>query len=402
MEQRTATIPFDLETAKKINIGEIAGRIVTEKGQNRAEIVYEDNSSNCPLLVVIHSISVSADWFSATGKALSSENRLLLEVPEYITFKDGEVLSNKDGSYIFILNTHGKYLTSFYASLNQKGILKIKDGLSAGENQIEKYRFATESERQKLVDALKASKEPKAKEYLKRFFGIKEEPKYEFKPFDKVLVRKEGNKKWNISLFAREIVDDYNRLPYKYECSNGTLWDYCIHFEGNECLLGTTENPEKMKMVKLSDFYPYDRNKGGIQELHHKIESKTLQYWGEDSGILIGITPIYKRRLWSEEVKVVNDKMTNMKTRTYEGVQHGDWVRCVLCGAQMLLPCGADKCPECGENGTLRWVDEEKQEMDAKDLDCLGYVRELRIDDYLSPTTLEEIAEEIKKKVNRG
>lgn len=45
-----------------------------------------------------------------------------------------------------------------------------------------------------------------------------------------------------------------------------------------------------MKMVKLSDFYPYDRNKGGIQELHHKIESKTLQYWGEDSGILIGIT----------------------------------------------------------------------------------------------------------------
>lgn len=152
------------------------------------------------------------------------------------------MLSNKDGSYIFILNTHGKYLTSFYASLNQKGILKIEDGLSAWENQIEKYRFATKSERQKLVDALKASKEPEAKEYLKRFFGIEEKPKYEFKPFDKVLVRKEGNKKWNISLFAREIVDDYNGLPYKYECSNGTLWDYCIHFEGNEHLLGTNKN----------------------------------------------------------------------------------------------------------------------------------------------------------------
>lgn len=388
MEQRTATIPFDLETAKKINIGEIAGRIVTEKGQNRAEIVYEDNSSNCPLLVVIHSISVSADWFSATGKALSSANRLLLEVPEYTTFKDGEVLSNKDGSYIFILNTHGKYLTSFYASLNQKGILKIEDGLSAWENQIEKYRFATESERQKLVDALKASKEPKAKEYLKRFFGIEEKPKYEFKPFDKVLVRKEGNKKWNISLFAREIVDDYNRLPYKYECSNGTLWDCCIPFEGNECLLETAENPEKMKTVKLSDFSPYDRNKGGIQELHHKIESKTLQYWGKDSGILIGIIPIYKIRLWSEEVKVVNDKMTNMKTRTYEGVQHGDWVRCVLCGAQMLLPCGADKCPECSSEGTLTWVDEDKQEMDAKHLDCLVPIRKLELQEYLSPEIL--------------
>lgn len=388
MEHKMVIIPFDLETAKKINIGEIAGRIVTEKGQNRAEIVYEDNSSNCPLLVVIHSISVSADWFSATGKALSSANRLLLEVPEYTTFKDGEVLSNKDGSYIFILNTHGKYLTSFYASLNQKGILKIEDGLSAWENQIEKYRFATESERQKLVDALKASKEPKAKEYLKRFFGIEEKPKYEFKPFDKVLVRKEGNKKWNISLFAREIVDDYNRLPYKYECSNGTLWDCCIPFEGNECLLETAENPEKMKTVKLSDFSPYDRNKGGIQELHHKIESKTLQYWGKDSGILIGITPTYKIRLWSEEVKVVNDKMTNMKTRTYEGVQHGDWVRCVLCGAQMLLPCGADKCPECSSEGTLTWVDEDKQEMDAKHLDCLVPIRKLELQEYLSPEIL--------------
>lgn len=245
MEYKMVTIPFDLETAKKINIGERVGQIVTEKGRNRAEIVYEDNSSICPLLVVIHSISVSADWFSATGKAFSSENRLLLEVPEYTTFKDGDVLSNKDGSYIFILNMHGEYLTSFYASLNQKGILKIEDGLSAWENQIEKYRFATESERQKLVDALKASKEPEAKEYLKRFFGIEEKPKYNFKPFDKVLVRDEDDKEWHISLFAREIVDDSDGLSYKHECSNGTLWDCCIPFEGNEYLLGTAENSEE-------------------------------------------------------------------------------------------------------------------------------------------------------------
>lgn len=63
-----------------------------------------------------------------------------------------------------------------------------------------------------------------------------------------------------------------------------------------------------MKTVKLSDFSPYDRNKGGIQELHHKIESKTLQYWGGGSGILIVITPIYRIRLWSKEVNVINDK----------------------------------------------------------------------------------------------
>lgn len=245
MEQKMVTIPFDLETAKRIREGKIPGQIVTEKGRDRAEIVYEDDLCNTyPLLVVIHSISVSADWFSATGKALSSANRLLLEVPEYTTFKDGEVLSNKDGSYIFILNTHGKYLTSFYASLNQKGILKIEDGLSAWENQIEKYRFATESERQKLVDALKASKEPEAKEYLKRFFGIEEKPKYDFKPFDKVLAKYYEDDNWEASLFIRTITDDQDGET-KYECLNGTVYVYCIPFEGNEYLLGTAENPEK-------------------------------------------------------------------------------------------------------------------------------------------------------------
>lgn len=244
MEQRTATIPFDLETAKKINIGEIAGRIVTEKGQNRAEIVYEDNSSNCPLLVVIHSISVSADWFSATGKALSSANRLLLEVPEYITFKDGDVLSNEEGNYIFILNTNGKYLTSLYASFAIREGLTISDNIAANENNIERYRLATDSEKQRMINALKASKNPKAKEYLKRFFGIEEKPKYEFKPFDKVLVKYYEDDDWKASLFIRTITDDQDGET-KYECLNGTVFVYCVPFEGNECLLGITENPEK-------------------------------------------------------------------------------------------------------------------------------------------------------------
>ena len=63
-----------------------------------------------------------------------------------------------------------------------------------------------------------------------------------------------------------------------------------------------------MKTVRLSDFSPYNRNKGKMQELRHKFRNQILEYWGEDIGILIGITPIDKRRLWSEEVNVINDK----------------------------------------------------------------------------------------------
>lgn len=244
MEYKMVTIPFDLETAKRIREGKISGRIVTEKGQNRAEIVYEDNLSNCPLLVVIHSISVSADWFSSTGKALSSANRLLLEVPEYVTFKDGDVLSNEEGNYIFILNTNGKYLTSLYASLAAGTSLNISDDIAANENNIERYRLATDSEKQMMINALKASKNPKAKEYLKRFFGIEEKPKYEFKSFDKVLVKYYEDDDWEASLFIRTIIDDQDGET-KYECLNGTVFVYCIPFEGNEYLLGITENPEK-------------------------------------------------------------------------------------------------------------------------------------------------------------
>lgn len=63
-----------------------------------------------------------------------------------------------------------------------------------------------------------------------------------------------------------------------------------------------------MRTVRLSDFSPYNRNKGKTQELRHKFRNQILEYWGEDIGILIGITPIYKRHLWSEEVNVINDK----------------------------------------------------------------------------------------------
>lgn len=164
-------VPFDLETAKRIREGKISGRIVTEKGRDRAEIVYEDDLCNTyPLLVVIHSIPVSTGWFSSTGEALSGSNNLLLEVPEYTTFK--------------------------------------------------------------------------TEEYLKRFFGIEEKPKYDFKPFDKVLVKYYEDDNWEGNLFIRTITDDQDGET-KYECLNGVVFVHCIPFEGNECLLGITENPEK-------------------------------------------------------------------------------------------------------------------------------------------------------------
>lgn len=59
----------------------------------------------------------------------------------------------------------------------------------------------------------------------------------ELKPFDKVLVRDEDDDEWVCDIFSH--IDEDNL----YYCV-GTRWQQCIHYEGNEHLLGTTNKPE--------------------------------------------------------------------------------------------------------------------------------------------------------------
>lgn len=236
MEKRMITKPFDLELAKKISNGERNGEIVTVGDNYKVKLVYynKDRIEFSTLGVICSDYGITSDWFSDDGIGTRG-CRLCINIPEYTTFKDGDVLSNEEGDYLFILNTNGKYLTSHYASWKKGSYLHLNNG-HADQNNIEKYRFATEDERQKFIDALKISKEPKAEIYLKQFFGIEIEPKYKFKPFDKVLVRDTEDDDWHVSLFAREIADAQYKEE-KYECLNGTGWIYCIPFEGNEHLL---------------------------------------------------------------------------------------------------------------------------------------------------------------------
>ena len=61
----------------------------------------------------------------------------------------------------------------------------------------------------------------------------------EFKPFDKVLVRDKNSNIWNIEFFSW-----INGISeYKYQCMT-CGWKQCIPYEGNEHLLGTTNNPD--------------------------------------------------------------------------------------------------------------------------------------------------------------
>lgn len=73
-------------------------------------------------------------------------------------------------------------------------------------------------------------------------FGVTDQTTYQKQktglyPFDKVLVRDGDNDKWVCDIFSHIDENDF------YYCV-GTRWQQCIHYEGNEHLLGT-KKPEQ-------------------------------------------------------------------------------------------------------------------------------------------------------------
>lgn len=73
---------------------------------------------------------------------------------------------------------------------------------------------------------------------------LKHVPKHEFKPFDKVLVRDYDDDMWNAALFSHPADVEGRKFYYT---TSGFCWAHCIHYEGNEHLVGTTNNPELPK-----------------------------------------------------------------------------------------------------------------------------------------------------------
>lgn len=66
---------------------------------------------------------------------------------------------------------------------------------------------------------------------------FKVEPKFEFKTFDKVLVRDDFDSEWFPDLFAYSIDMIHGT---RYYTIGGIVWEQCIPYEGNEHLCGTT------------------------------------------------------------------------------------------------------------------------------------------------------------------
>ncbi len=162
-----------------------------------------------------------------------------LEIDKQPEFKDGDIVTitfnwGEDIVYIFKSEDSNSY--SYYAWLN--GSIPTIIESSHPKSDIYTVRLSTEQEKQKLFDAL--AKENKTWDSEKKEV-VDLKPKIELKPFDKVLVKDNPYGSWEPALFWKKV--DVKDL-HPYIIIGGKRYRYCEPYEGNEHLLGKTNNVE--------------------------------------------------------------------------------------------------------------------------------------------------------------
>lgn len=163
-------------------------------------------------------------------------NLATLEIEKQPEFKDGDIvaLMVRKCTHIAIFQSRQEMYIGFHAVLCNNEQLLLEEPFREDDGDIE-LRLATDSEKQQLFEAL--AKKGKAWDAEKKQI-VDLKPKVdELKPFDKVLVRDSESDKWRANLFGYIDKDKYYHCVY-------ANWVYCIPYEGNEHLLGTTKDVE--------------------------------------------------------------------------------------------------------------------------------------------------------------
>lgn len=150
-------------------------------------------------------------------------------------FKDGDIVALvvRKYTHIAIFQSRQEAYIGFHAVLCQNDELLLEEPFREDVGDIE-LRLATDSEKKQLFSAFE--KKGKAWDAEKKAI-VDLKLKWTPKPFDKVLVRDSKSSKWRANLFS------YKNVNEPYYCVYAS-WNYCIPYEGNEHLLGTTNNVE--------------------------------------------------------------------------------------------------------------------------------------------------------------
>ena len=157
-------------------------------------------------------------------------------------FKDGDIVMSDSGTIVLVRGISLTRKIYYHAYMRNEYIYinPIEGEFFSRISRIK--RFATDSEKQQLFDAL--AKEGKAWDAEKKQI-VDLKPKVKFKPFDKVLVRNTDTEEWFSGFFEK--FDSTWNNPY-HIMNRRNMIDFafkqCIPYEGNESLLGTTKDVE--------------------------------------------------------------------------------------------------------------------------------------------------------------
>jgi hypothetical protein len=162
-------------------------------------------------------------------------------------FVDGDVVYAKDDVLSYILIYHKQIDERVYRHaclcLETDMFGCDKDCIFTDE-PIDEWRLATEKEKQKLFDAIKANgyKWNAETKTLKELKKEKFDPKT-LQPFDKVLVRDGDDNPWGISLFSHLRESEFLR----FSCVNSSPWRQCVPYnDDTKHLVGICNKaPEK-------------------------------------------------------------------------------------------------------------------------------------------------------------
>ena len=164
-------------------------------------------------------------------------NLKTLKIEKQSEFKDGDILvAEEDNYYDKVI-----FIAAIKDDIVSKALINVR--YEDYEVNYNEYRFgrnrnlrpATDSEKKQLFSAL--TKEGKYWDTEKKqVMDLKE---HQFKPFEKVLVRDNYEDEWRASFFS-----NIRESNSKY-VTTGLVWKFCIPYEGNEHLLGTTNNVEE-------------------------------------------------------------------------------------------------------------------------------------------------------------
>ena len=217
-------------------------------------------------------VEVTQEWHKASGENagkyiklintnLEKENKRLnlktLEI-EKPKFKEGDILTCLDAAFhassTFIFEHEYEYGYSCHAGIEISGKLYIRQGI-IWCGKCGNIRYATSEEKTKLFDAL--TKEGKRwnaeknvienirlvpKKENATYKKVSNKPEYEFRQFERVLVRDLEDEEWHPNIYGYK--DSDVNEEYTFVCVS-SRWKYCIPYKGNEHLLGTSKDPEE-------------------------------------------------------------------------------------------------------------------------------------------------------------